>query len=117
MKIDVPFIAAICHEANRQCCRMIGDHSQVPWEQAAAWQRLSACKGVEYRLANPDATPEAQHEAWCEDKFADGWSYGGLKDPLKKEHPCLRPYHELPEHQQFKDTLFVAVVDSLKGLL
>jgi hypothetical protein len=49
-----------------------------------------------------------------EDKIKDGWVYGETKDAEKKTHPCLVPFHELPEFQQKKDKLFCAIVDALK---
>jgi hypothetical protein len=108
-------IAKVCHEVNKAYCDSIGDHSQKSWEEAEQWQRDSAIKGVEYALANPDATPESQHEAWSTDKIADGWVYGPEKNPEKKEHHCLVPYNQLPEKQRSKDYLFRAVVFSLRS--
>ena len=106
-------IARVCHEANRGYCDAIGDSSQKPWRDAEQWQRDSAIKGVEFALSNPDATASSQHDAWLADKFKDGWKYGPVKDPSKKEHPCCVPYDELPESQRLKDSLFKAVVASL----
>ena len=110
----VMHIASVCHEANRAWCEANGDFSQKPWGTAETWQIISAEKGVEFRLENPDALPSAQHDAWSADKIADGWKYGVVKDADKKEHPCLVPFEELPEFQQKKDTLFTAIVDALK---
>jgi hypothetical protein len=31
---------------------------------------------VEFKLDNPDADHDAQHNAWMADKIADGWVYG-----------------------------------------
>jgi hypothetical protein len=39
----------------------------------AQWQRDSAIKGVEFKLDNPDAGHDAQHNALMVDKIADGW--------------------------------------------
>ncbi|MDE2104906.1 MAG: hypothetical protein KGL39_47150 [Patescibacteria group bacterium] len=106
-------IAQVCHEANREYCRLIGDYSQEHWDRAEQWQRDSAVRGVEYALSNPEASASAQHEAWLADKLRDGWKYGSVKDPEKKEHPCCVPYDELPVEQRRKDSLFKAVVKSL----
>lgn len=92
---------------------MIGDYSQEHWDKAEQWQRDSAIKGVEYALANPDGPVSAQHDAWLDDKKRDGWVYGAMKDPSKKEHPCMVPYSELPLEQRLKDSLFKAVVKGL----
>lgn len=107
-------IARVCHEANKAWCDVNGDTSQLHWDDAYEWQKESAIKGVEFRLANPDAGESAQHDAWGADKVKDGWVYGPDKDQEKKTHPCLVPFDELPEFQQKKDKLFCAIVDALK---
>ena len=110
-------IAMVTHEANRAYCRTLGDESQPPWDRAPEWQRESAIKGVAFLIANPRATPEDSHVSWMAEKARDGWSYGPVKDPDKKEHPCFRPYRKLPESQRRKDALFVAVVRALLAKL
>ena len=56
--------------------------------------------------------PEQIHESWLAEKIRDGWKYGPVKDPEKKEHPCLVLYGELPASQALKDSLFVEAVKS-----
>jgi hypothetical protein len=107
--------AMVCHEANRAYCATIGDDTQKPWHEAEQWQRESAIKGVEFRIAHPEALPSAQHDAWAADKLADGWKYGPVKDPEKKEHPCLVEYGQLPEAQRRKDLLFALIVHAVMG--
>lgn len=107
-------IAQVAHEINRAFCQSIGDSSQLPWNEAAEWQRESAIKGVEFKINNPDAAPSAQHEAWSKDKTDAGWTYGEVKDEAAKTHPCLVAYDELPTEQKSKDYLFIQVVESLK---
>ena len=58
-------IAKVCHEANRAYCEALGDHSQVPWEVAPAWQRESARMGVDFHLMG-DFGPEASHISWLQ---------------------------------------------------
>jgi hypothetical protein len=106
-------IARICHEANKGLCEATNDFSQKSWAEAEPWQRDSAISGVAFALANPDAPASMQHDAWSAEKIADGWKYGPVKDPGKKEHPCLVPYNELPPAQQAKDHVFKAIVQSL----
>ena len=100
-------IARITHEANRAYCASIGDSSQPPWESAPEWQRASALKGVAFHLDGHARgmlpSPSASHDAWLAEKRLDGWTYGPLKDPVKKEHPCYVPYDELPLEQRLKD--------------
>lgn len=100
--------AEAAHEANRVYCAAIGDTSQKPWAEAEEWQRQSAIEGV--RIALTGATPEQQHDAWCEAKRRDGWVYGPMKDADQKRHPCLISYTDLPAEQRAKDSLYLAVV-------
>ena len=107
-----PRIARICHEVNRAYCISLGDKSQKCWDDAEQWQRDSAIKGVQFAIDNPNASASAQHDSWLEQKKADGWKYGPVKDAEKKEHPCFVPYDLLPIEQQTKDYLFKAVVNA-----
>jgi len=109
-------IAIICHEANRAYCEAMGDTSQAPWHQAPKWQQDSAINGVEFHLANPGATPENSHENWMREKAAAGRKYGPVKDADKLEHPCFRPYGELPIEQRAKDHIFRALVHACRDL-
>lgn len=110
---QVLHIARVCHEVNRGYCLAIGDHSQVPWEDAPAWQRDSVVNGVRLILANPATTPAESHQSWLNQKLAEGWTLGPTKDPAKREHPCMLPYGALPEAQRVKDYIFGAVVRAL----
>jgi RyR domain len=105
--------ARIAHEVNRAYCLRLGDTSQLPWEQAPDWQKKSAIDGIEFhwRLlrARVQPLPSDSHNSWLKQKEQDGWKYGPVKDPEKKEHPCFVPYEQLPAEQQTKDYLFGAV--------
>lgn len=103
--------ARAAHEANRAYCQAIGDNTQLPWDEAADWQRDSARKGVDGALAGN--TPKQQHESWLHDKQSQGWKWGETKDTEKKTHPCMVPYEELPPEQRLKDTLYVSVVKAV----
>lgn len=105
-------IARVCYEANRAYCKTIGDNSFGPWEEAPQWQKDTCIKGVE-NARNPDVKPEDSHYAWLNEKVATGWKYGPVKDPEKKEHPCMTPWTALPVEQRLKDVLFLAVARSL----
>ena len=106
-------IARVCHEVNRAYCAALGDNSQLAWENAPAWQRESARMGADLHLSG-DFGPEASHVSWMNEKYATGWVYGEVKDPEKKEHPCLVPFDQLPHEQQAKDFIFRAVVHALR---
>lgn len=111
--LDVVSIAKICHEANRAYCQSIGDDSQPIWEHAPEWQKQSAKNGVLFHIHNPDALPSHSHEEWLKEKQESGWKYGPVKNPERKEHPCVVPYDDLPEEQKRKDALFMAIISAL----
>lgn len=111
--MNIEGIARVCHEANRAYCTSIGDKSQPSWENAPDWQRDSAVNGVIFHMKNPNSKPEDSHNNWLQEKEADGWKYGKVKDADKKEHPCFVPYEQLPIEQQKKDSLFIAIVRAL----
>lgn len=108
-------IAQVAHEANRVYCVTLGDNSQPAWHDAPDWQQVSAIKGVLAIIEGRVTAPEHSHISWAAEKQRDGWKYGAVKDPDKKEHPCLVPFEELPVEQQLKDYLFFAVVTALIG--
>jgi len=115
MEMTVEGIARVAHEVNRAYCAALGDHSQLPWEQAPEWQRLSAINGVEFHRAHPEASASASHDAWLAEKRQAGWRYGPVKDEGKKEHPCVCAFDDLPTAQKAKDFLFRGVVHALLG--
>lgn len=106
-------IARVAHEVNMAYCEGLGDKTQTHWEQAPRWQKESAVLGVKLHLENPDAGAAASHEAWMKHKLAEGWTYGRVKNPIKKEHPCLVPFTDLPQEQKLKDFIFRGVVRAI----
>jgi hypothetical protein len=114
-KLTVEQVARVCYEANRAYCLSHGDDSFGPWDEAPDWQRATVLNGVQFHRDNPIASPIDSHENWLREKEGNGWVYGPVKDPEKKEHPCMVPYHELPVEQRRKDSLFIAIVRALDG--
>lgn len=112
--MGVTEIAEVAHEVNRAYCRALGDYSQPSWADAPQWQRDSAIEGVHFHLRYQKAGPEASHESWWKQKQLDGWKYGPVKDPDKKEHPCCVPFEELSREQQAKDYIFRAIVHAIE---
>ncbi len=107
--------ARAAHEANRAYCIAIGDTSQPSWDEAPDWQKSSASNGVVGALNGN--TPEDSHKGWMAEKVANGWTFGPVKDPDKKEHPCMVPYAELPVAQRLKDSIFLSVVRAVAAAL
>lgn len=46
---------------------------------------------------------ENVHDVWAQGRIAEGWTYGPVKDPEKKETNLLVPYGELPESEKDYD--------------
>lgn len=110
-------LAKVCHEVNRAFCQGIGDDSQPSWEQAPEWQKQSSINNVVFHFNFPEASPSASHENWLKDKVDSGWTYGAIKDPTKKQHPCMVPFDMLPPEQRAKDVLFKTVCNHLSWYL
>lgn len=102
---EIETIAHVAHAANSAFCEVHGD-PVISWADG----RHSSINSVEFLIANPDAPDSAFHDAWCSQKWADGWTYAPLRDNVLKQHPCLVPFSDLPPHQQAKDRLFQAIV-------
>ncbi len=43
------------------------------------------------------------HDVWAKQRIEEGWTYGEVKDSVKKTTPCLVPYEELPEEEKEYD--------------
>ena len=110
--MNVENVAKVCHEVNKSFCEYIGDNSQLSWENAPEWQRSSAIQGVNHVVNNPKASEDDSHKSWLKEKVDNGWVYGTVKDTIKKTHPCIVNYEDLPKDQQFKDKLFITIVKS-----
>ena len=113
VKHDMNYIAKVCHQVNKAYCEALGDNSQPEWDDAPEWQRSSARMGADLHMSG-NFGPEASHISWMRQKLEDGWKYGPIKDPEKKEHPCIVPFADLPREQQAKDFIFRAVVHALR---
>lgn len=55
------------------------------------------------------------HDIWAHQRFAEGWTYGPTRDDIRKEHPCLVPYEELPEAEKAYDRR--AAMETVKTLV
>ena len=43
------------------------------------------------------------HEVWAKERMAQGWRPGPERNDLRKEHPSLVPYEQLPESEKVYD--------------
>ncbi len=57
-----------------------------------------------FRPDEVEALARMEHERWKEELERAGWRHGPPpKDPVKKTHPCLVPYDQLPDGEKEKD--------------
>jgi len=55
------------------------------------------------------------HEIWTQQRMAEGWRYGKERNDVRKEHPCLVSYKDLPENEKEYDRQ--TAIETLKVLL
>ena len=55
------------------------------------------------------------HEVWAAGRIADGWTWGPVRDDVKKHHPCLVAYDDLPDSEKEYDRH--TAVETLKLIL
>jgi hypothetical protein len=108
-------IARVAHEANRAVTQIVQDVPVQPsWDEIDPDMRASCIKGVAFGIEHPATTAEEMHEEWCKERRAQGWVLGDVKDPEKKTHPALRPYHELSLGTRQKDVVFRAIIQAFR---
>jgi hypothetical protein len=106
-------IARVMHESVRAWQKANGQASSPSWSRAPKWMRDASREAVLWRLDNPAAPASAQHDQWAAEKKAAGWKFGKTKNGVKKTHPMLVPYSDLPEVERRKDAMVGALIDSL----
>jgi hypothetical protein len=90
-------------------CELNGDNSQKTGTKHNNGKE-TAIKGVEFKLDNPDAGHDAQHNAWMADKIAD-WVYGEEKMRCLRHH-CIVAFENCRNSNRKR--LFVNIVNTLK---
>lgn len=58
---------------------------------------------------------ENTHDLWAQKRIAEGWEYGAQRDDIRKQHPSLVPYDELPESEKNYDRQ--TSLEAIKALL
>jgi hypothetical protein len=82
-----------------------------PWDSESDLLRDTLINAV--RMIRMGYTNEEMHNEWCDRYRASGWVYGPEKNAIKKTHPCLVSYYELPAKQRHKTEVIRAIVINL----
>lgn len=98
--------ARACHYNNKAFCESIGDYSQSNWEDADDWQREAAIEQTTAHFENGPIDAGTSHRKWMEQKLANGWQVGPVKDGELKTHPDLVPFEDLSFEAKVKDYIF-----------
>jgi len=108
-------IASVVHDANRRWQIVTGDPWPSPlWEDAPDRQADGVISTVRAALADLEMTARQAHERWLAAMTADGWQLGRVKDEDAKTHPDLVGWDELPDSEQRKSMLLVAITRALR---
>jgi len=64
---------------------------------------------VEFSFTDPEIELMAQmeHERWVQDCGREGWTYGEERDDIRKVHPSLLDWTDLPEDEKEKNRNFI----------
>ncbi|MEM7327711.1 MAG: RyR domain-containing protein [Pseudomonadota bacterium] len=106
-------VARVIHAAIRAWSVAHGQASLPDWNEAPQWMKDSTYTSIKFVLDNPTADAGAQHVQWMDQRRAQGWTYGPVRDDDRKTHPMLVPFSELPIMEQKKDDLVSAIVKAL----
>lgn len=75
--------------------------------------RESTFSSIRFVLTSPSVGAGAQHAQWMEQRKAQGWTYGDVRDDTLKHHPMLVLFDQLSEAEQKKGHLVGALVAAL----
>lgn len=59
---------------------------------------------------------EKVHSRWIRGRVQEGWKWGPVRDDVRKEHPCLVPYEDLPDSErEFDRQTVTATLEALQS--
>jgi hypothetical protein len=63
----------------------------------------AAATGFTFTQQEIEDLSAGEHDRWMSERLAAGWTYGVPRDNVRKLHPALLPWPELPEAEREKD--------------
>ncbi len=79
---------------------------------------LDAGRSAEFEFSPDefDRLARLEHERWMSERIKAGWTYGAVRDPVRKASPDLVPWPELTEESRDKDREAIRRIPSLTKL-
>lgn len=105
--------ARVANAVNNALRMHFNEPANPDWDDLDDEAKHRALIGVAKVAEFPDMTPQECHKLWVESMAKDGYRYGDQIDYVRKEHPAMVPYVQLPEPQKLKTQLFIAIVKEL----
>lgn len=102
---EIVFISGLRHDANNQIGILFDQREQVPWGPSNPFYEDSIVETkaeIDFE-GNREDRRRSSHETWMTDRLDKGWTYGQVRDDVKKTNPALVPYDKR------------AIVDVMKG--
>jgi len=88
------------------------------WEQRDEKFRKQFIEIVSQYLSMQELpSPEEAHISWMDAYLLMGWQYGETRNPIKKTHPDILPFDQLPKDERDKDAIFLSFLWLVKFLL
>ena len=109
-------IAQECHNKNNELMMMNGEEQNGNWDSLDRHTKFINLKSVIKALENPDLTAKDMHDEWMNNKIADGWKYGDVKDPELKTHPLIIDYDLMKDVDKMKDQIFIDVCNKYREI-
>ena len=109
-------LAESCYEATKVISEQILSEEKKEWKLVDSDDKAKLLNAVNRAIEKRITDPSVSHGEWITDMIKDGWQYGEKYDEVKKTHPCMIPYDQLPVGQQTKDYIFLAILKPFYNL-
>ena len=88
-----------------------------PWmARNDVWSSLPALGEGERLYRDPgerERLAALEHQRWTSDRRLNGWRFGDVRDDVRKTHPDIRPFEELPLAAQDYSRQFIDLLDAI----
>lgn len=77
----------------------------------------TTAQGIEISASELTLMSAMEHTRWCAERSIDGWQFNDVRSNLTKQHPLLKPWHELNTlQQQGNNDFFASTVTDLQAM-